>query len=79
MLIVMDGQEDNLTQSLQTYNEQFKSDVTFLTVYNGIFEATNEKKNTVYFAMPVNQDAFFQTITPRGAYELEFSIEEIKK
>ena len=43
MLIYMEKiiHEEHLSQLLQTNNEQFKIEVTFLTVYNGIFNVTN--------------------------------------
>ena len=33
--------EEHLFQPLQTNNKQFKIAVTFLTVYNGVFNVTN--------------------------------------
>ena len=45
MLIVMDKytHEEHLAQPLQTNNKQFKTAVTFLTAYNGIFNNRNKK------------------------------------
>ena len=44
MLIVMNKRthEEHLFQPLQTNNKQFKTVVTFLTGYNGIFNVTIE-------------------------------------
>ena len=49
MLIDMDKSthEEHLFQPLQTNNEQFKTAVTFLTAYNGIFNSTNSNKNFI--------------------------------
>ena len=43
MLIVMDQRthKQHLSQPLETNKKQFKLAVTFLTGYNGIFNATN--------------------------------------
>ena len=59
MLIVMDKsiQEEKLSQPLQTNNKQFKIAVTFLTPYNGLFNATN-KNNKFYFTTSINHDDF---------------------
>ena len=44
MLIVMEkSNEEQLAHPLQTNNKQFKTAVTFLTGYNGIFIFTNQK------------------------------------
>ena len=47
MLVVRDksAHEEHLSQPLQTKTEQFKIDVTSLTVENGIFNVTNKNKN----------------------------------
>ena len=43
MLIVMDKSthEEQLSQPIQTNNNQFKIAINFLTAYNGIFNVTN--------------------------------------
>ena len=81
MLIVMDKSthEENLFQSLQTNNKQFKIAVTFLTAYNGIFKVTNENKK-FYFLKPItDKDRFIQITIPPGAYEIESLNNEIKR
>ena len=44
--------EEHLSQPLQTNNKQFKTAITFLTVYNGIFNVT-DKNNKFYFAKSI--------------------------
>ena len=50
MLIVMNESvhDENLSQPLQTNNNQFKIAITFLTGYNGIFNIT-DKNNQFFF------------------------------
>ena len=47
MLIIMNKSthEEHLSQPLHTNNKQFKTTVTFLTGYHGIFNVTNKKTN----------------------------------
>ena len=81
MLIVMDKSthEEHLSQPLQTNNKQFKTAVTFLTVYNGIFNVTN-KNNKFFFKKSISDDDGFIKITiPPGAYEIESLNNEIKR
>ena len=49
MLIVMDKstREEHVFEPLQRKNKQFKKDLPFLTVYNGIFNLT--KSNNIFF------------------------------
>ena len=79
MLVVMKKpiQEENLTQPLIT-NKQFKIAVTFLTTYNGSFNATS-KNNKVYFTTSVNDDDFSGITISQGAYEIESLQNEIKR
>ena len=79
MLIVMDksSHEEHLFQPLQTNNKRFKIAVTFLTVYNGIFDVTNEN-NKFYFSRSMGGETFRITIPP-GAYEIESLNNEIKR
>ena len=65
MLIIMDKSthEEHLFQPLQTNNKQFKIAVTFLTVYNGIFNVTNEN-NKFYFSRSMGGETFWIAIPP---------------
>ena len=77
MLIVMNESvhEENLSQPLQTNNNQFKIAITFLTGYNGIFNIT-DKNNQFFFQHAENFDGI--SISP-GAYEIESLDLEIKR
>ena len=80
MLIVMDKSihEEHLAQPLQTNNKQFKTAVTFLSGYNGIFNVTNTNK--FYFKKTItDEDGFVQITIPPGAYEIESQNDEIKR
>ena len=76
MLIVMNESvhEENLSQPLQTNNNQFKIAITFLTGYNGIFNISD--KNNQFFQYAENFDGI--SISP-GAYEIESFDLEIKR
>ena len=78
ILIVMDKSthEEHLSQPLQTNNKQFKIAVTFLTVYNGIFNITN-KNNKFYFKKNIIDEDFIQIRIAPGAYEIESLNDEI--
>ena len=81
LLIVMDKSthEEHLFQPLQTNNKQFKTAVTFLSAYNGIFNVTNEN-NKFYFTKSITDDDHYIMITiPPGAYEIEGLNDEIKR
>ena len=81
LLIVMkkSTHEEHLTQPLQTNNKQYKTAVTFLTGYNGIFNVTNEN-NKFYFKKTISDDDGFIKITiPSGAYEIESLNNENKR
>ena len=80
MLIVMDKSihEENINQSLQTNNKQFKIAVTFLTGYNGIFNVTTEN-NKFYFTKSITDDDLIIITIPPGAYEIESLNNEIKR
>ena len=80
MLVVMDKSthEENLFQSLQTNNKQFKIAVTFLTGYNGIFNITS-KHNKFYFKTAIQDEDFIQFRIPEGTYEIESLDAEIKR
>ena len=71
--------EEHLFQPLQTNNKQFKIAVTFLTVYNGIFNVTNSN-NKFYFTKSVTDNDGYVIITiPQGSYEIESLNNEIKR
>ena len=76
VLIVMDKSthEEHLSQPFQTNNKQFKLAVTFLSVYNGIFNVTNSN-NKFYFKKSITDQNDFFTI-PLVAYEVESLNEE---
>ena len=81
MLIVMDKSthEEHLAQPLQTIKKQFKVAVTFLSVYNGIFNVTNSN-NKFYFKKSItNRDDFIKIKIPPGAYEIESLNDEMKR
>ena len=81
MLIVMDKSThtENLYEPLQTNNEQLKIAVTFLSVYNGIFNITS-KNNKFYFSKSIIDDNHFNhIIIPNGAYEIQSLDKEIKR
>ena len=80
LLIVMDKSthEEHLFQPLQTNNKHFKTAVTFLTGYNGIFNITNSN-NKFYFKKTMIDDDFIQITVSPGAYEIEALDKEIKR
>ena len=80
ILIVMDKSthEEHLSQPLQTNNKQFKTAVTFLTGYNGIFNVT-ETNNKFYFKKAIKDEDFIQIRVPPGAYEIESLDDEIRR
>ena len=81
LLIFMDKSthEEHLYQPLQTNNKQFKTAVTFLTAYNGIFSVTS-RNNKFYFAKSLSdEDGLMQITIPPGAYELESLNNKIKR
>ena len=80
MLIIMDKSthEEHLFQPLQTNNKQFKTAITFLSAYNGIFNVTN-KNNKFYSKKNLIDEDFIQIRIPEGAYEIESLDDEIKR
>ena len=81
MLIVLDKytHEKYLSQPLQTNIKQFKMAITFLSVYNGIFNVTNSN-NKIYFQKSIKgNDGYTQITIPPGAYEIESLNNEIKR
>ena len=81
MLIVMDESvhEEHLSQPLQTNNKKFKIAVTFLTGYNGIFNAENSNKKIYFKKTITDEDEFIQITIPPGAFEIEGLNKEIKR
>ena len=81
MLISMDKSthEEHLSQPLQTNNKQFKTAITFLSAYNGIFNITS-RNNKIYFTKSITDDNhFIYIVIPPGAYEIESLNDEIVK
>ena len=81
LLIIMDESthEGHLSQPLQTNNKHFKIAVTFLSAYNGIFNAT-KINNKFYFTKSITDDEHYIVITILpGAYEIESLNDEIKR
>ena len=81
MLIVMDKgtHEEHLSQPLQTNNKQFKTAVTFLTVYNVIFNLTNSNSKFFFMKSTIDDDGFVQITRPPGAYKIEAIDKELKR
>ena len=81
MLIVMDKSihEEHLAQPLKTNNKQFKTAVTFLSGYNGIFNVTNLTDEFHFKKTFTDEDGFVQITIPPGAYEIESLNDEIKR
>ena len=80
ILIIMDKStpEEHLSQPLQTKNKQFKIAVTFLSAYNGLFNATNSS-NKFYFFKSISDDDHIQITIRPGVYEIEALNIEIKR
>ena len=81
MLIIMNKSvhEEHFFEPLQTNNKQFKIAITFLSVYNGIFNVTNSN-NKFYFTKSITDDDHYIMITiPPGAHEIESLNDEIKR
>ena len=81
MLIVMNKSihEEHLSEPLQTNNKQFKTAVTFLSGYNGIFNVTSDN-NKFYYTKSITDDNHYIMITiSPGAYEIESLNDEIKR
>ena len=66
MLIVMNESkhEEHLSQPLQTNNKQFRTAVTFLTAYNGIFNVTNSNIKCFFKKTITNEEDFIQITIP---------------
>ena len=81
MFIVMDKstQEEHLSHLLQTNNKHFKTAVTFLTGYNGIFNVTDKKKKSYFIKSITDEDGLIQITIPFCAYKLGNLNNEIKR
>ena len=79
--IVMDKSthKEHLSQPLQTNNKPFKIAVTFLTVYNGIFNVTNSNNKFYFIKSITDKDGYILITIPPGAYEIESLNNEIKR
>ena len=71
--------EEHLSQPLQTNYKQFKTAVTFLTGYNGIFNVTDKIKKFSFAKSISDEEGFFLLLNPKGAYELESKNNEIRR
>ena len=73
MLIVTDKSphEKHLSQPLQTNIKHFGIANTFLTGYNGIFNATKKNKKFYFKKSITDGDDLIQITLPPGAYEIE--------
>ena len=70
--------EELLAHPSQTNNKQYKTDVTFLTADNGIFNFKN--RNIKLYSTILINDIDFRVISiPTGAYEIESLNSEIKR
>ena len=80
MLIIMgkSTHEEHLSQPLQTNKKQFKTAVTFLSAYNGIFNVTNSN-DKFYFKKALIDEGFTQITISPGAYEIESLDDEIER
>ena len=56
---------EKLFQPLQTNNKQIEIAVTFLTLYNRLFNVTNENKNS-YFTKPIKNENDIIISIPTG-------------
>ena len=71
--------EEHLSQPLQTNNKQFKIAVTFLTVYNGIFNVKTKNIKFYFIKSITDEDGYIIKTIPPGAYETESLNNEIKR
>ena len=61
-----------------TNNEQFKKAITFLTVYNSIFNVANSNSK-FNFKKSIFDEDFIQISIPNGAYKIESLNNEIRR
>ena len=78
MLIVMNKSthDENLSQTLQTNNKQFKIALTFITVYNGNFKVTDKNNNFYFTKSTTKEDAFIQITLNSGSNQIEALIDQ---
>ena len=76
--MVKSTHEEHLFKTLQTNIKQFKTAVTFLTAYNGIFNVKNSN-DKFYFEKTLIAEDFLQIRIPERAYEIENLNNEIKR
>ena len=81
MLIVMDQSthEEHISEPLKTNNKYFKIAITFLTVYNGIFNVTNPNKKIYFLKSIADEDGYIQVTISPGACEREALNNELKR
>ena len=79
MLVVVDKftHKEHLSQPLQTNNKEFKTAMTILTGYIGIFNVTNTNIKFYFKKTITYEDGFIQITIPQGAYEIEALNKEI--
>ena len=70
--------EEQLSQTLQTNNKQFKIAINFLTRHSGIFNVTDRNIKS-YSTESINDDDFNKAAIPPGGYEVESLNNEIKR
>ena len=71
--------EEHLSRPLQTKKKQYKLAVTFLTVYNGIFNVTNSNNKEYFIKSITDKDGYIQITLSPGAYKLGKLNNEIKR
>ena len=81
MLTVMDKStlEEQLSQPLQTNNNQFKIAVNFQNGYNGFFNFVNSNSKFISKKNISDGDDFVQITIPTGVYETESLNNEIER
>ena len=81
MLIVVYNSvhQEHLSLPLQTNNKQFKTAVTLLNGYNGIFNVTNSNIKFYFKKTITYKNDFIQISIPPGAYEIEGLNNEMKR
>ena len=68
-----------LSQTLETNNKQFKTAVSFMTGYNGVFNVTIKNNRCFFAKSKTDKDGFIQRTLQPGAYEIESLNIEIKR
>ena len=81
MLIVMNKSthEEHLFQPLQTNIKQFKKAITFLSTYNGIFNATNSNNNFYFLKSVSDGDGYIIISIRLGVHEVGNLNDEIRR